>query len=500
MNRRQFFVPTAAGAVATALAASQIDLGIVSEAFAQDGKEPLGGQPPPGSNSSIKDFDYQIKYQRAFEAVLWNMPAIAIYSFRRAAFSDLGMKDNDIIACSATAVPKIEAITANSTTPYICAFTDLQKGPAVLELPVAGPDGSLYGQVVDAWQFTIADVGPSGVDQGKGGKLLFTPPGYKDAIPDGYIHVPSPNYRIAFAFRSVPAPGKSAADAYAYSKRLRMYYLSEAGNPPQQKFVDPIDQRYRRYPTLPFYDERHFDDMYAIMSVEPVREHDKVMVGMLKSLGIEKGKPFTPDAIAKRAMRQAAIDAWFYLQQWYDNTPASMRYWPDRHYISLLQADANKTFSFIYDDYVDIIPRAAEYFWCTYMPKVLSDTPATQYMMALADNNGQLLQAGKLYKLDVPADMPVKQFWALTVYDRATNAFIYNDLNRTTLSSYDLDKMKKNADGGVTLYVGPKAPSGLESNWIPTAGKRPLPAMRFYGPTEAFNNKTFKLADFEMVG
>jgi hypothetical protein len=465
--------------------------------FAQDGQEPLGGQPPNGATCSIKDFDYQIKYQRAFEAVLWNMPAIAIYSFRRAAFTELGMKDNDIIAYSAPATPRLEAITANSVTPYIAAYTDLQKGPAVVELPAAGPDGSLYGQVVDAWQLTIADVGPAGLDQGRGGKLLFTPPGYKDAIPEGYLHVASPSYRIAFAFRSVPAAGKSTADAHAYAQRLRMYYLSEAGNPPQQKFVDPIKQR---YPTLPFYDERHFEDMHAIMSVEPVREQDKVMMGMLKSLGIEPGKPFAPDDTSKRAMRQAAIDAWFYLQHWFDTTPASMRYWPDRHYISLLQADANKKFSFVYDDSIDIIPRAAEYFWCTYMPKVLSDNPATQYMMAMADKDGRLLEAGKLYKLDVPAAMPVKQFWALTVYDRATNAFIYSDSDRTTLSSYDIDKMKKNTDGGVTLYVGPKAPTGLEANWIPTAGKRPLPAMRFYGPTDAFNNKTFKLPDFERVG
>jgi hypothetical protein len=319
-------------------------------AFAQDGQEPLGGQPPKGAKPSTKDFDYQIKYHRAFEAVLWNMPAIAIYSLRRGAFTDLGMKDNDIIAYSATATPKLEAITANSSTPYIAAYTDLQKGPVVVELPAAGPDGSLYGQVVDAWQFTIADVGPSGLDQGKGGKLLFTPPGYKEPIPEGYIHVASPNYRIAFAFRSVIPPAKTAADAHAYALRLRMYYLSDASNPPKQKFVDPANQR---YPTLPFYDERHFDDMHAIMSVEPVREHDKVMTGMLKSLGIEKGKPFAPDETTKRAMRQAAIDAWFYLQQWFDNTPASMRYWPDRHYISLLQADANKRFSFIYDDYVD---------------------------------------------------------------------------------------------------------------------------------------------------
>ncbi|HEV7317184.1 MAG TPA: DUF1214 domain-containing protein [Ensifer sp.] len=467
-----------------------------SPALAQDGQQTLGGQPPRGAKASIKSFDYQIKYQRAFEAVLWGIPAAAIYSFRRAAFSDLGLKDNDIIAYSATATPKLEAITANSTTPYITAFSDLRKGPVVLELPVAGDDGSVYGQVVDAWQLTIADVGPSGLDQGKGGKLLFTPPGYQGAVPEGYIHVASPSIRIALAFRSVPAPGKSVADAYAYAKKLRMYPLSEAGNPPQQRFVDPINDR---YPTLPFFDERFFEDLHAIVSTEPVNPQDKVMMGMLASLGIEQGKPFAPDATAKRAMKQAAIDVWFYLQQWFDNFPKDRLYWPDRHFASLLMTDTNKSFTFVYPDRIDLIDRAAEYFWCTYMPKVLSDTPATQYMMAMADKNGKLLKAGKLYKIDVPADMPVKQFWALTVYDRATMSFIYSETNRTTLSSYDLGKMKKNADGGVTIYVGPKAPAGLEANWIPTAGKRPLPAMRFYGPTEAMNNKTFKLPDFELV-
>ncbi|HET7884609.1 MAG TPA: DUF1214 domain-containing protein [Bradyrhizobium sp.] len=483
--------------IGTAVAAEAKRSPAVFTPLGSKGEEPLGGQPKPGARRSVDDFDYMIKHQRAFEAILWNMPAIAIYSFRRAAFETLGLKDNDIIAYSATATPKLEAITANSTTPYIAAYTDLQKGPAVLEVPVAGADGSLYGQVVDAWQFTIADVGPSGIDRGAGAKLLFTPPGYSGDIPPGYLHVASPNYRIALAFRSVPAPGKSTADAYAYAKRLRMYYLADAANPPPQRFVDPINDR---YPTLPFYDGRHFEDMHAIMSVEPVREHDKVMMGMLTSLGIEKGKPFSPDATAKRAMDQAAVDAWFFLQDWFNNMPADRFYWPDRHYASLLQADKNGRFTWEYDDRIDLIERAAEYFWCTYMPKELSHTPATQYMMAIADRGGRLLEGGALYKLDVPAKMPVTQFWALTVYDRATNAFIYTDQSRTTLSSYDLPKMKSNTDGGVTLYVGPKAPKGMESNWIPTRGKRPLPAMRLYGPTEAFNNKSFKLPDFERVG
>jgi len=95
--------------------------------------------------------------------------------------------------------------------------------------------------------------------------------------------------------------------------------------------------------------------------------------------------------------------------------------------------------------------------------------------------------------------MPARQFWALTVYDRATFSFLYTDSSRTTLSSYDLDKMQKNQDGSVTLYVGPSAPEGLESNWIPTRGKRPLPTFRFYGPTDELINKTFKMPDFELV-
>jgi Protein of unknown function (DUF1254) len=83
------------------------------------------------------------------------------------------------------------------------SIRSVSDGPAVLL-------GHAFGKVVDAWQFTIADVGPSGLDQGKGGKYLFTPPGYSGEIPAGYLHVASPNNRIAFAFRSIAAQGKTA--------------------------------------------------------------------------------------------------------------------------------------------------------------------------------------------------------------------------------------------------------------------------------------------------
>lgn len=73
---------------------------------------PLGGQPRKGSQPSVADFDYRIKCQRAFEAMLWSVPAVAVYDFRRAAIDTLGAKDNDI-AYSRPATPKLETLTAN---------------------------------------------------------------------------------------------------------------------------------------------------------------------------------------------------------------------------------------------------------------------------------------------------------------------------------------------------------------------------------------------------
>src|SRR5271156_4275609 len=175
--------------------------------------EPLGGQPAPSAKPSVRDLEEQVAYQRAFEAVVWATPAVAIYRFRAGAFKEFGISDNEIIAYSNPATPLLEALTANNVTPYITAFTDLRNGPVVLEIPAKTDKTVMYGQIVDAWQATIADVGPSGEDKGAGGKYLLVPPGYKDSIPVGYIPIRTESYRIAFAFRSISLPGATDAEA-----------------------------------------------------------------------------------------------------------------------------------------------------------------------------------------------------------------------------------------------------------------------------------------------
>jgi hypothetical protein len=187
--------------------------------------EPVGGQPKSGAKPSVKDFDGQITYQRAFEAVVWSQPAVGVYGIRRGMFA-IGVKDNEILAMSRPLTTRHELLTANNTTPYIAANADLRSGPVVLEIPPASDKGVLYGQVVDGWQETIADVGPSGIDEGKGAKLLFLPPGYKDTPPSGYTALPSQNYRVQFGFRSIKLPGMTDEQANAYAKTLKMYPLA----------------------------------------------------------------------------------------------------------------------------------------------------------------------------------------------------------------------------------------------------------------------------------
>jgi len=459
--------------------------------------EPVGGKPPEGTLPSIKDFDYQLTYQRAFESVIWSIPAVAIYGFVKAT-NKLGGKDNTILAYSRPARANAELLTANDVTPYIGGYTDLRNGPVVFDIPAISDEASLYGQIVDHWQVTIVNVGPSGLDEGKGGKILITPPGYEGNIPEGFIHVKSTSYRLSFGFRSIPGPNSSIEKAHEYAKSMKLFYLSELPKPKPTQFIDPSEMRLE---TLPIYDETYFDDLHAIINVENSHRRDKVMMGMLASIGIEKGKSFNPDPEAKKAMRQAAIDAYHYMRRLFEQGDPDEYYWQDRQWRYSLYSDPSRGFSWETDDLIDMDRRAAHpYSWGTFFPNEMSEKPATAYLHLVADKTGALLQAGKTYSLKIPKDMPVNQFWSLIIYDFETMAFIYNPQNKQGLNSIrDLDRMKKNNDGSVTLYFGPNAPEGLENNWTPTAGKRPMPMMRLYSPKNEFYDRSFKLPDVQLV-
>ena len=439
------------------------------------------------------DWEYQITYQRGIEAVNWAIPAVSMISMRKANFG-LGGEYNTVYWLSKPPVPSIEAITPNNQTPYATIFISTKNGPVVLDIPPASKRTAIFGSATDVWQVPVADIGPAGIDQGKGGKYLFLPPGYKDKVPEGYFAVPLDLYEIYIALRCIPLGDASFGEAAEYSKNINAYPLSQADNPAKGNYVDMAG---KHVPTLPVYDLSFFENIAELLNAEPLIERDKVMGGMLASIGIEKGKPFAPEGKIKQALEKAVKDGYDYLEYLFE-TPgySSETYWPERKWLGLMIPSKE---GFVYDEgeYLLLDERGSLFHWATFVPRRLGK--ASAYVLGMRDADGELLSGKQNYKFNVPANVPARDFWSVIAYGKTTKSFIYNDADKVGLSSYDKSSLKVNDDGTIDIYFGEKAPSGLESNWIPTAGEDFFLLFRFYGPEKAYFNKSFKLPDVEKV-
>ncbi len=450
-----------------------------------------------GSASSVADavepidWEYQIAYQRGIEAVNWAIPAVSMINFRDAYFG-LGGGFNTIYYLSQPPTPKTETLTANNQTGYATILMTTKNGPVVLDIPPASDRAMIFGSAVDIWEVPIADMGPAGLDKGRGGKYLFLPPGYTGEVPESYFAVPMETYNIFVALRLIPRNGASFTEAANYAMEINAYPLAEANNPPAGNYIDIYD---KHLPTLPQYDLSYFEDILEMLNEEPLLERDKVMGGMLASIGIEKGKPFKPEGKVRRALERAAMDGKNYLDFLF-TTPghAWEKFWTDRQWMSVV-APSSEGFVFDEGDKLLLDARGAMFSFVTFAPRQLGK--ASAYMVATKSADGAPLSGDENYKLTVPTDVPVRDFWSIIVYEFDTRSFIYNDLNRVGLSSLDAASMQVNVDGSVDIYFGRTAPAGLESNWIPTGGKSFFPIFRLYGPEQAFFEKTFKLNDIE---
>ena len=72
--------------------------------------------------------------------------------------------------------------------------------------------------------------------------------------------------------------------------------------------------------------------------------------------------------------------------------------------------------------------------------------------------NGAAFDGSKTYRLAVPPNAPVRQYWSATIYDRSTHALI-REMSHAGRSS-QTPGLQVNADGSVDLYFGPTAPAG----------------------------------------
>ena len=217
----------------------------------------------------------------------------------------------------------------------------------------------------------------------------------------------------------------------------------------------------------------------------------------LKSIGIEKGKDFTPDATTQEILNRAAREAHAWLDLKYQ-AYFSPPYFDGTHWAlpaSRELLDGMSTF-FANPNSYPSDARGVTYSMAFFSPK--HSSVGSFYLMTISDKNGQLLDGGSTYRLTVPANAPVTQYWSATVYDRATHGLIRN-LPSPSRSS-QTPELRKNPNGSVNIYFGPKAPASGEANWVPTSADGKFEVLfRFYGPEKALFEKAWKLPDVEKV-
>ncbi len=441
------------------------------------------------------DMREQMIYSRAIEAANWGMAAVNLDLMYQEA-KKIGGDYNQIVIWPGLCEWKNQTLTPNPDVIYIIPFFNTKDvGPIVLEIP-SNADGTIVGSIMDRWQMAIEDVGPGGVDKGKGGKYLFLPPGYKDKIPAGYIPMQSDTYTGYSLIRvnMKTADKAGAEDAVAYGKRIQLYPLSETGKSPQTKWVDASGKEFNSI--IP-YDVRFYESLDRVVQGDIWLTKDQAMIDPLKYIGIEKGKPFNPDARTKEILNQAIADAKIWFEARYEAI-FKIPYYEGTNWTFPVTQEFGTDIreGFIDPNSYPLDMRGLVYTFAFFSARHIGETQ--YYLMAIKDKEGQTLKGSNTYRLNVPANVPVHQYWSVTVYNRVTHTLLRN-LDRYSRSSQSTG-IQKNADGSIDIYFGPKVPEGKEANWVPTDPNGEFELMtRFYGVDKSFFTKSWKMTDVEMV-
>jgi hypothetical protein len=456
---------------------------------ASTGYEFRNGYPTPATVQKAYDDADQ---SRAVEAYKFFFPTVSI----------LGTWDGNIAAGTVPnevllvlhGRPEQIVFTPNSDTPYAGGTIDLSNGPIVIDIP----PGPIMAVINDLNQRFVMDMGLPGPDQGKGGKHLVLPPGYKGTVPSGYYSATATTNRVLFLLRAIP-PGGDDAKGVELLKTVKVAPLNAPAGWKGVSWIDqgdkPADFTANRWELgLEYWRKLH-----SVIDSEPPFEAYRMNYGQLATLGIEKGKPFAPDARMTGILEQAAklANAQMRVASFADRRPDRVA-WPDRKWEWATLRPENGTFDL--PAYKDLDARAKWFYQAQIeSPAMFRRTAAagSLYWLGVRDSSGAYLDGAKTYKLTVPLPVPARLFWSVTVYDPVTRSELQTDVMKAALRS--LVELKDATGSSVELYFGPKAPAG-QAHWVKTApDKGWFTYFRIYGPDAAAFDGSWKPGDFEEV-
>ena len=435
----------------------------------------------PTHETVEKLFD-ELDFQRACQAFIWAFPHVSMAQWQYAHVEQLGAKNGQIIYFESYE-DKVGGLTYNVTTPYALAFIDLAaEGPFVIEIP----EGEVRGATHDMWQISFTQLTEPG-------KYLIVGPGQEipaNAEAEGYKVFQSPTNSLLSVTRLITT---DRDERMVLLGKINIYPFSERSNPQPRGYITPDGKDWLAAPPRGIV---YWERLAEIINREPVFERDRLIMAMLKPLGIEKGKPFNPDERQTKILTEAA-----FVGEAMVKTNDFAKRLESAHYVEGVQweyatvCEPNQR-----AEYYDQLDERAAWLY----EAVTNDISmhgqkhgwGQIYMSTYKDKDGDWLDGGVNYVLHLPPNVPAESFWSMTLYDVDTRCIIRNEQHIADRSS-QMDLLV-NEDGSVDLYFGPDAPAGKEQNWIPTVpDKAWFPYFRLYSPTQAFLDKIWVLPDIE---
>ena len=241
------------------------------------------------------------------------------------------------------------------------------------------------------------------------------------------------------------------------------------------------------------------------MDKEPLDLIGPELRGQAGAIGIAKGQSFNPDERMKNILGDAVAFA---------VAASRVLAFRPRDERAKVFPDRNWYLAFVGNDYRwldgdgmrgrNLDARIAFFYIATVnTPAMAVQIPGagSNYAMEYTDNNGDVLKGSENYVLHLPANIPAKNFWSVTIYDPQTRSQLQTDQKYPSKNN-KRDKLVFNKDGSIDLYFGPEKPKDKKkaANWIETVpGKGWFAVLRLYGPLEPWFEKTWKPDDIKLV-
>jgi hypothetical protein len=449
-----------------------------------------GGYPTAETIQKLYD---QLDLQRAAQAYLDFIPAMSMQ-----ALLDMHPRDHGVSETGGVIVytepgegrSKDIGLTYNTESMYASASVDLrQTGPAVIEVPP-----NVLGVINDGFMRYVADLGNAGLDRGRGGKYLLLPPGYEGEVPEGYFVFRSSFYRNWVMVRGFEKDtGRGEAALAYYKEHFKVYPLGEGAHQPSvvSASFTASDSTHPR-------DIRYFERLHRMVQYEPVSAFTPEQLGLLHALGIVKKAPFRPDERMRRILSDGVrLGDGMAKAIMFASRDPEVRVYPDRHWERVFIGG----YTFERDGARLLDARTLWHYGAIVVTPAMEAKMVgvgSQYLGTYKDASGAYLDGGQDYHLRLPAGIPAKNFWSVTVYDAETRSLLQNGRPKPSISTYDQPAV--NPNGSVDIYFGPAAPEGKAKNWIQTVpGRGHFVWIRLYGPLEPLFEQTWRPDDIVKV-